>query len=57
MQEDKEEKFSIFVHSRPGFLFNKATTRSAYFLNRQLNDSIQVFLSIFFFFFIFALKI
>lgn len=56
MQEDKEEKFSIFVHSRPGFLFNKATTRSAYFLNRQLNDSIQVFLSIFFFF-IFALKI
>ncbi|XAR51895.1 hypothetical protein NMG60_11006686 [Bertholletia excelsa] len=41
-QGDTEEKFSIFVHSRPGFLFNKATTRSAYFLNRQLNDSIQI---------------
>lgn len=41
-QGDKENKFSIFVHSRPGFLFNKATTRSTYFLNRQVNDSIQV---------------
>ncbi|KAG6656509.1 glycosyltransferase BC10 [Carya illinoinensis] len=37
-----ENKFSIYVHSRPGFLFNKATTRSAYFFNRQVNDSIQV---------------
>ncbi|KAF4381595.1 glycosyltransferase BC10 isoform X2 [Cannabis sativa] len=37
-----ENKFSVYVHSRPGFLFNKATTRSAYFLNRQVNDSIQV---------------
>lgn len=37
-----EEKFSIFVHSRPGFIFNKATTRSVHFLNRQVNDSIQV---------------
>ncbi|CAL0317286.1 unnamed protein product [Lupinus luteus] len=35
-------KFSIFVHSRPGFLFNNATTKSKYFLNRQVNDSIQV---------------
>ncbi|XP_059639996.1 glycosyltransferase BC10 [Cornus florida] len=41
-QGDKENKFSISVHSRPGFLFNKATTRSAYFLDRQVNDSIQV---------------
>lgn len=39
---EKEKKFSVFVHSRPGFLLNKATTRSAYFLDRQLNDSIQV---------------
>ncbi|KAH7532476.1 hypothetical protein FEM48_Zijuj04G0024000 [Ziziphus jujuba var. spinosa] len=37
-----ENRFSIYVHSRPGFLFNKATTRSDYFLNRQVNDSIQV---------------
>ncbi|KAK6928370.1 Glycosyl transferase, family 14 [Dillenia turbinata] len=41
-QEDKENKFSIYVHSRPGFLLNKATTRSTYFLDRQVNDSIQV---------------
>ncbi|XP_022963443.1 uncharacterized protein LOC111463645 isoform X2 [Cucurbita moschata] len=40
--QEGENKFSIFVHSRPGFLFNKATTRSIYFLNRQVNDSIQV---------------
>ncbi|CAN1127740.1 Glycosyltransferase BC10 [Linum perenne] len=38
----EESKFSIHVHSRPGFLFNKATTRSDYFLDRQVNDSIQV---------------
>ncbi|XP_027358590.1 glycosyltransferase BC10 isoform X2 [Abrus precatorius] len=37
-----DNKFSIFVHPRPGFLLNKATTRSSYFLNRQVNDSIQV---------------
>ncbi|KAH7577323.1 hypothetical protein JRO89_XS01G0236100 [Xanthoceras sorbifolium] len=30
------------VWDKPGFLFNKVTTRSAYFLSRQLNDSIQV---------------
>ncbi|KAJ6754246.1 GLYCOSYLTRANSFERASE BC10 [Salix purpurea] len=38
----QESRFSIFVHSRPGFLFNKANTRSEYFLNRQVNDSTQV---------------
>ncbi|XP_050383615.1 glycosyltransferase BC10 isoform X1 [Argentina anserina] len=37
-----ESKFSIYVHSRPGFLFNKVTTRSEFFRNRQVNDSIQV---------------
>ncbi|KAM1824184.1 hypothetical protein ACFX13_023805 [Malus domestica] len=37
-----ESRFSIYVHSRPGFLFNKATTRSVFFLDRQVNDSIQV---------------
>ncbi|PHT26367.1 hypothetical protein CQW23_34021, partial [Capsicum baccatum] len=41
-QGDEENKFSILVHSRPGFLFNKVTTRSVYFLDRQVNDSIQV---------------
>ncbi|KAI4350659.1 hypothetical protein L6164_005093 [Bauhinia variegata] len=37
-----DSRFSIFVHSRPGFLFNKAKTKSVYFLDRQVNDSIQV---------------
>ncbi|WOL12517.1 hypothetical protein Cni_G21284 [Canna indica] len=39
---EKEGKFSIFVHSRPGFLLNEVTTRSAYFYGRQVNNSIQV---------------
>ncbi|KAM7268890.1 hypothetical protein ACFE04_011056 [Oxalis oulophora] len=39
---DENNIFSVYVHSRPGFLFNNATTRSVYFVNRQLNDSIQV---------------
>ncbi|KAF6136951.1 hypothetical protein GIB67_030715 [Kingdonia uniflora] len=38
----RELRFSVSVHSRPGFLFSKATTRSAYFYGRQLKDSIQV---------------
>ncbi|KAK2968371.1 hypothetical protein RJ640_027983, partial [Escallonia rubra] len=41
-QGDIELRYSIFVHSRPGFILNKATTRSVYFLNRQVNNSIQV---------------
>ncbi|KAK4759889.1 hypothetical protein SAY87_023020 [Trapa incisa] len=40
--QGEEDSFSVFVHSRPGFLFNKATTRSLYFFNRQVNDSIQI---------------
>lgn len=39
---EKENKFSIYVHSRPGFLFSTITTKSAYFLNRQVNNSVQV---------------
>ncbi|XP_008784999.1 glycosyltransferase BC10 [Phoenix dactylifera] len=41
-QGEKEGRFSIYVHSRPGFLFNKATTQSAFFYGRQVNNSIQV---------------
>lgn len=41
-QGEKEGRFSIYVHSRPGFFFNKATTQSAYFYGRQVNNSIQV---------------
>ncbi|CAE5957243.1 unnamed protein product [Arabidopsis arenosa] len=34
--------FSIYIHSLPGFVFSEDTTRSQYFYNRQLNDSIKV---------------
>ncbi|XP_051141383.1 glycosyltransferase BC10-like [Andrographis paniculata] len=41
-QGDTENRFSIYVHSRPGFLLTQATTRSEFFLNCQINNSIQV---------------
>jgi len=47
-----DSKFSIFVHCRPGFLLNKVTTKSPYFLNQQVNNSVQV--SLFSFFFLFS---
>ncbi|KAE9452741.1 hypothetical protein C3L33_15371, partial [Rhododendron williamsianum] len=34
--------FSIHVHSEPGFVFDESTTRSAFFYNRQLTNSIKV---------------
>ncbi|KAM1666487.1 hypothetical protein ACFX1X_046115 [Malus domestica] len=34
--------FSIYIHSEPGFVFDEPTTRSAFFHDRQLNNSIQV---------------
>ncbi|KAL0424274.1 UNVERIFIED_CONTAM: Glycosyltransferase BC10 [Sesamum radiatum] len=37
-----KDRFSVYVHSRPGFLLTATTTRSTYFLNRQINDSVQV---------------
>ncbi|KAL0381741.1 UNVERIFIED_CONTAM: Glycosyltransferase BC10 [Sesamum angustifolium] len=36
-----KDRFSVYVHSRPGFLLTTTTTRSTYFLNRQINDSVQ----------------
>ncbi|KAL6897902.1 hypothetical protein ACP4OV_006861 [Aristida adscensionis] len=39
---DKEGRFSIYVHSRPGFVLTRATTRSRFFYNRQVNNSVQV---------------
>lgn len=40
--QGEDGKFSIYVHSRPGFVLSEATTQSKYFLNRQVTDSIQV---------------
>lgn len=34
--------FSIYVHSKPGFVFDESTTRSPLFYGRQLKNSIQV---------------
>ncbi|XP_019424675.1 PREDICTED: uncharacterized protein LOC109333611 isoform X3 [Lupinus angustifolius] len=35
-------KFSIYVHSTPGFVLDDSTTRSRFFKARQINNSIQV---------------
>ncbi|KAL6143918.1 hypothetical protein ACLB2K_054613 [Fragaria x ananassa] len=35
-------KFSIYIHSEPGFVLDETTTRSAFFFGRQLNNSIQI---------------
>ncbi|XP_038902391.1 glycosyltransferase BC10-like [Benincasa hispida] len=37
-----QAKFSIYIHSKPGFVYDKSTTRSSFFYDRQLNNSIQV---------------
>lgn len=35
-------KYSIYIHSQPGSVFDESTTRSALFYGRQLSNSIQV---------------
>lgn len=37
-----ERNLSIYVHSTPGFTFDEDTTRSHFFHNRQLKNSIEV---------------
>ncbi|KAK9681520.1 hypothetical protein RND81_10G007900 [Saponaria officinalis] len=34
--------YSIYIHSQPGFVFDESTTRSPFFYDRQLRNSIQV---------------
>ncbi|XP_031124867.1 glycosyltransferase BC10-like [Ipomoea triloba] len=34
--------FSIYIHSEPGFVFDESTTRSTFFYNRQLKNSVKV---------------
>ncbi|KAH7650931.1 Glycosyl transferase family 14 protein [Dioscorea alata] len=41
-QNGEVGRFSIYVHSEPGFVFSKATSRSPFFHGRQINNSIQV---------------
>uniref|UniRef100_A0A1J3DFU9 Core-2/I-branching beta-1,6-N-acetylglucosaminyltransferase family protein n=1 Tax=Noccaea caerulescens TaxID=107243 RepID=A0A1J3DFU9_NOCCA len=37
-----QANFSVYIHSLPGFVFNAETTRSQFFYDRQLNNSIKV---------------
>ncbi|XP_064939831.1 glycosyltransferase BC10 isoform X2 [Musa acuminata AAA Group] len=41
-QNAEEDKYSIYVHSEPGFVFDRTTTRSPFFFGRQIQDSIKV---------------
>ncbi|OMO64780.1 Glycosyl transferase, family 14 [Corchorus olitorius] len=34
--------FSIYIHSKPGFVFDESTSRSPFFYDRQLTNSIEV---------------
>lgn len=41
-QEAEKGFFSVYIHSRPGFVYNKRTTICKYFFDRQLSNSILV---------------
>lgn len=41
-KEADETSFSIYIHSRPGFVYNEMTTVCTFCYGRQLSDSIQV---------------
>eukprot|EP00252_Welwitschia_mirabilis_P017329 TRINITY_DN38400_c0_g1_i1.p1 TRINITY_DN38400_c0_g1~~TRINITY_DN38400_c0_g1_i1.p1 ORF type:complete len:361 (-),score=35.63 TRINITY_DN38400_c0_g1_i1:398-1480(-) len=41
-QKADKAKFSIYIHPRPGFMYNKATTSCTHFYGRQLSNSVQV---------------
>ncbi|KAI3769653.1 hypothetical protein L6452_00762 [Arctium lappa] len=36
------ENFTIYIHSKPGFVFDESVTRSVFFYNRQLENSVEV---------------
>ncbi|XP_058092615.1 glycosyltransferase BC10-like [Magnolia sinica] len=41
-QNAEEGSFSVYIHSKPGFVFDRSTTRCAFFYGRQLSKSFQV---------------
>ncbi|RAL49555.1 hypothetical protein DM860_012988 [Cuscuta australis] len=41
-QDIDPANFSIYIHSKPGFVFHQSTTTSPFFYNRQLKNSIRV---------------
>lgn len=42
LQNADTGNFSVYVHSEPGFVFDESTTRSSFFYDRQLTNSIKV---------------
>ncbi|XP_027087819.1 uncharacterized protein LOC113783286 [Coffea eugenioides] len=34
--------FSVYIHAEPGFVFDESTTKTSFFYNRQLKNSIKV---------------
>lgn len=41
-QSADEDKFSVYIHSRPGFVFDESSTKCAFFYGRQLSKSVEV---------------
>ncbi|XP_072967944.1 glycosyltransferase BC10-like isoform X2 [Typha angustifolia] len=41
-QNAEEENYSIYIHSKPRFVFDRYTTRSAFFYGRQIKRSVKV---------------
>ncbi|URE31422.1 Core-2/I-Branching enzyme [Musa troglodytarum] len=42
VENAEEDKYSIYIHSEPSFVFDRTTTRSPFFFGRQLQNSIKV---------------
>ncbi|KAJ9566186.1 hypothetical protein OSB04_002152 [Centaurea solstitialis] len=42
MQNADAANYSIYVHSEPGYVFDEMSTRTSYFYNRQLRNSIKI---------------
>ena len=42
LQGSLGHEFNIYLHARPGYSYTKQNTKCRFFVNRQLNNSIQV---------------
>uniref|UniRef100_A0A7I4FRT6 Uncharacterized protein n=1 Tax=Physcomitrium patens TaxID=3218 RepID=A0A7I4FRT6_PHYPA len=41
-ERSRDHEFNIYIHARPGFSYTEENTQCSSFINRQLNNSIQV---------------
>jgi hypothetical protein len=41
-QGSQEHEYSIYIHTKPGYVYTKETTKCDAFLDRQLKNSIPV---------------